>query len=423
LSQKTLATVYRYVSSLQLQPALKAGHCYYLYVMFIQAQFLCKVLFLIVLFICKTSPGSCQANFLLNGDFENINNCKEFNAECGVEAWFYLKDVKVQMMNNEAGTGVGGANSFAIFYNWAGYKDFTPIIGTILPCSLQKGKQYIFKGWISAKLDPKLILKPGICTGPNFYVPRRAFSKEMKPDSILQIKQVAETPFFEFEYRFIATGDEDYLTFGTYVTEDSLNGKKLSGLQTVSLLLDNFSLVSADPLETFCGAYKDNKEKIYEYNFRHKEMDYTLYAKGKLPVELTGNKEDNLTRFEALRPAPIKPDTLKLGDVLFDFNKADLKGNATKMLETFFKDDVDKRTIDSIYIEGHTDSVGSDDRNIGLSQQRSEAVMKWLISNNIVANARIAVHPFGRSRPVAFNKTPAGRALNRRVEVIVFRRQ
>ena len=389
--------------------------------MFIKHGGVAKVFFLIVLFSHIAVAGFCQANLLLNGDFENINNCKEFNAECGVEAWFYLKDVKVQMMNNDASAG-RGANSFAIFYNWAGYKDFTPILGTILPCNLQQGKQYVFKGWISAKLDPKLVLKPGVCTGESFYVPRRPFSKEMKPDSIVQIKRVAETPFFEFEYRFTATGEERYLTFGTYVTEDTLNAKKLSGIQTVSLILDNFSLMSTDPLETFCAGYKDNKERIYQYDFRHKEMDYTLYAKGKLPIELTGNKEDNLTRFEAAPAIPVQPDTLKLGDVLFDFNKADLKGNAIKMLEMFFRYNEDKRTIDSIYIEGHTDSVGSDTRNIGLSQQRSEAVMRWITSNNIVDNNRITIHPFGRSRPIASNKAPAGRALNRRVEVIVFRK-
>jgi hypothetical protein len=38
-----------------------------------------------------------QANLLLNGDFKDVNTCSEYKAECGVEGWFYLKDVKVQV--------------------------------------------------------------------------------------------------------------------------------------------------------------------------------------------------------------------------------------------------------------------------------------------------------------------------------------
>ena len=384
-------------------------------------QSIFKVFILFVFASSRIITGNAQTNFLLNGNFESINNCKEFNAECGVEAWFYLKDVKVQMMSNDAGSSLPGANSFAIFYNWAGYKEFTPIIGTILPCILQKGNRYIFKGWISAKLDAKLVLKPGICTGANFYVHNRPFAKEMKPDSITQIKQVPGTPFYEFEYTFTATGDERYLTFGTFVSEDKLNAKKIQGSQTVSLLLDNFSLTSTDSNETLCAAYAANKESIYQYNYRHKEMDYTLYGKGKLPVELTSSKENNLTSYRPPVPVNLKPDTLQLGDVLFDFNKAVLKQNAFEMLESYFKQNNDTRSIDSIFIEGHTDSIGSDTKNLLLSQQRSEAVKAWIVNNNVAVIDKIAVHPFGKTRPVATNKTPAGRALNRRVEIIVFR--
>jgi outer membrane protein OmpA-like peptidoglycan-associated protein len=188
-------------------------------------------------------------------------------------------------------------------------------------------------------------------------------------------------------------------------------------------MLQSFSLTSTNPQETFCAAYEKNKEQVYKYDHRHKDMDYTLYAKGKLPVELTGKTEDNLTGIRVPPPTPVIPDTLKLGDVLFDFNKAALKTDAGKMLSAFFLRNGDKREIDSIYIEGHTDSVGSDIRNIELSKQRSQSVMEWLVSNNIISTDRIAVHAFGKLRPIATNKTPAGRALNRRVEILVFRKQ
>lgn len=118
-----------------------------------------------------------------------------------------------------------------------------PIIGTILPCNLQPGKQYIFKGWISAKLNTQLPFKPGICIDQNFYVPKRPFSKVMNPKPIVQLKPVPETAFYEFEYTFTANGNEQYLTFGTFITDDTVNtNRRVFGTQTVSLMLDNFSL-------------------------------------------------------------------------------------------------------------------------------------------------------------------------------------
>ena len=389
--------------------------------MSVQIRSVAKVwlLNIFISFICLSCFS--QTNLLLNGNFEDMNTCVEFNAECGVEAWFYLKDIKMQMVPNESNGGPDIDNAFAIFYNWTGYTGFTPIIGAILPCTLQKGKQYVFKGWIIAKLNSKLLFKPGICTGEKFYVPKRPFALEMKPDSILRIKRIPEKAFYEFEYQFTANGNERYLTFGSFVKEDSIGVKKVSfSSQPVSIVLDNFSLTPLDSAETFCTAYKQNKFLIYGYNFRHKDMDYTLYGKGRLPVDLDVSDSANLTQIETAFPPPGVSDTIKLGDVLFDFNKAELQPTANEMLSAYFKNDKDSRKIDSIYIEGHTDSIGTDSKNIQLSQQRCEAVQQWMIINRIMAAGSVQIHPFGRTRPIATNKTPQGRAMNRRVEVVVF---
>src|SRR6187431_2762285 len=92
---------------------------------------------LIVFSFAQATSLLAQTNLLLNGGFEDVNTCTEYNSECGVEAWFYLRDVKAQMINNEPTEKLLGTNSFGIFYNWIGYADFNPIIGTILPCGLQ----------------------------------------------------------------------------------------------------------------------------------------------------------------------------------------------------------------------------------------------------------------------------------------------
>jgi len=388
-----------------------------------------KISLLIIASLLQFSIANAQTNLLLNGGFEDVNTCTEYNSECGVEGWFYLKDVKAQMLENETNTNRFGNNSYGIFFNWLGYTDFSPVIGTILPCGLQKDNRYTFKGVISAKLNPKLILKTGICVGEKFYVPKRPFSKNMQPERIDSIKKIPGTNFFEFEYSFIATGKEKYLTFGTYIEEDTVGAKKkLIGTQTVSLVLDNFQLIPANEKETTCPDFILNKEEIYKYNFRHKEMDYSLFGRGELAIVFTNEDSNSITQIKELPQLPspplppIKPDTLKLGDVFFDFNKAKLKPEAVKMLRTFFLNNNTSSSIDSIYVEGHTDSIGSDSRNIALSLQRCESIRQWLVQNNVITSLSIQVHPFGKSKPIASNSTPQGRAINRRVEMIVFRK-
>ncbi len=383
-----------------------------------------RLLFLIICLI-QVNNISAQNNLLLNGGFEDINTCSEYNSECGVEGWFYLKDVKAQMLSNDSAHPAMGSNSFGLFFNWLGYTGFSPLIGTVLPCRLQKDKHYSFKGMVSAKLNPKLIFKAGVTTGEKFYVPKRPFSPAMHPDSITQIQRVPGTDFYQFEFSFIANGKEKYLTFGTYIEEDTLSGKKnLIGTQSVSVVLDNFQLLPSDKNEMVCNDFVKNKKQIYNYNFRHKEMDYSLYGKGEIAILINGPDSNTITHTQL--PAPeektVNADTLKLGDVFFDFNKANLKPGFLKLLETFFRTRQPDQPIDSIYIEGHTDSIGTDGRNLQLSRQRSESVQSWLLSNKILPGELIHIHPFGKTKPIATNTTPQGRALNRRVELIVFRK-
>ena len=383
-----------------------------------------KAVLFILIYLVKYNSVKAQTNLLLNGGFEDVNTCTEYSAECGVEGWFYLKDVKAQILGNETNTNLLGTYSFGIFYNWLGYTDFTPIIGALLPCGLQKGNHYMFKGIISAKLNPKLILQAGICLGQKFYVPRRPFSKNLNPDSIVAIKKIPETNFYQFEYSFVATGEEKYLTFGTYIKEDTTGAKKkLIGTQTVSIVLDNFQLISEDKRETTCPDFVLNKKEIYGYNFRHKEMDYSLYGRGELAIAFTTDDSNHLTQIKEPPKSLPKSDTLKLGDVFFDFNKANLNADALKMLDTYFIKKSNATSIDSIYVEGHTDSIGTDSRNLQLSRQRCESITSWLQLNNIITAEQIQIHPFGKSKPVATNSTPQGRAMNRRVEMIVFRKQ
>ncbi|WP_339913547.1 OmpA family protein [uncultured Brevundimonas sp.] len=75
----------------------------------------------------------------------------------------------------------------------------------------------------------------------------------------------------------------------------------------------------------------------------------------------------------------------------------------------------DQSTIDII---GHADSDGADDYNLDLSRRRASAVAQYLVSHNVLAD-RLYVDGRGESEPVATNATAEGKALNRRVEIVI----
>ena len=108
---------------------------------------------------------------------------------------------------------------------------------------------------------------------------------------------------------------------------------------------------------------------------------------------------------------------LTLGDVLFTSGRADLKVGATSNLDRLvtFLSQYPSRNIE---IEGHTDSVGSDDYNQDLSQRRADSVRSYLMQQGINSQ-RIAASGKGEHQPVADNDSASGRQQNRRVEVII----
>ena len=119
-------------------------------------------------------------------------------------------------------------------------------------------------------------------------------------------------------------------------------------------------------------------------------------------------------------PAPPKPMTEKVtfaADALFDFDKYVIRPDAKAKLD----DLVSKLagvSLEVIVAVGHTDWIGTEEYNLGLSKRRSDAIKQYLVSKGIEAN-RIYTEGKGEKQPVADNRTAEGRAKNRRVEIEV----
>ncbi len=111
-------------------------------------------------------------------------------------------------------------------------------------------------------------------------------------------------------------------------------------------------------------------------------------------------------------------------DVLFDFDKAEIKKEAEAELQrlaTVIKGHPDAQ----VTIEGHTDGKGTDAYNNALSEKRAAAVKTWLTTNAQANATKISTRGLGKTKPIAHNTNPdgsddpEGRAKNRRVEIVV----
>lgn len=112
-------------------------------------------------------------------------------------------------------------------------------------------------------------------------------------------------------------------------------------------------------------------------------------------------------------------------DLLFDFDKADLRPEAESLLRDVVAQIRARAKQPSVRVEGHTDAKGSDAYNQDLSERRSASVKGWLVQHGKLPARSVAAVGLGERQPVAANEKPdgsddpAGRQRNRRVEIVV----
>ena len=168
------------------------------------------------------------------------------------------------------------------------------------------------------------------------------------------------------------------------------------------------------------GTYSDDKVSIVNDGTGSATVDgATVSAK---PVPKAG-KVGTFPSIDAAKPVQSCGTVITLEDsVLFDFGSSGLRSEASTTLSnlaTVLKDS----KAPKVQVQGHTDSISDDASNQTLSEQRAKAVTDALTSNGVTAT--IESVGYGETRPVAPNENsdgsdnPAGRRLNRRVEIFV----
>ena len=136
----------------------------------------------------------------------------------------------------------------------------------------------------------------------------------------------------------------------------------------------------------------------------------------KIKTEIPGAKVERIGEGIRVTFDEANPDGSKAG-VYFATNKYDINANSKLALDKLIKI-FNEYPETNLLVEGHTDDVGKDSYNLGLSQRRAEAVANYL-RNTGIASSRLIIKWYGELQPVSDNVSAATKALNRRVEFVI----
>ena len=158
---------------------------------------------------------------------------------------------------------------------------------------------------------------------------------------------------------------------------------------------------------------------IEAVNTKTAQVDQKAQAAGQQAAQAQTLADTAVNRVDSLQTTVANLDNYRVvteASVHFGFNKDNLTKKAKDALDQVATD-VNNTKGYIITVEGGTDSVGSAEYNYGLSQRRADAVIQYLASKHNVPAHKIYLIGLGKDKPVDSNKTSAGRAANRRVDV------
>ncbi len=358
-----------------------------------------KIYFCVIL--CFTFSGSTSAqNYFANPDFEEYNLCIEYRQLCSAAAWFYIQPAVTPLINLRAVPAplsgrdllivpIGNVNTKVIKHAF---------VYSMFCCALQKGKNYKLAFYIHS--GGKKFL------GIDFYMRKKEFlSNNFFADSIQPSIHINEEDVVAaingwsyVETMYTAKGDERFCLIGN-VSKTPYDFKGFSRMNKagdIFYFIDNISF-SPQILEKMCANYDKNVEKLYAQHLRHTE---------RTEVE----EEPDMPEFIT--------DTITIPSIFFETDKAILKPAFKKLIDELLIK-YKTKNVAKIDIEGHTDNTGSNERNNILSKNRAEAVLNYFVLKAPYLKENIFALGKAAGFPIADNNTPAGRAKNRRVQIML----
>lgn len=206
------------------------------------------------------------------------------------------------------------------------------------------------------------------------------------------------------------SGRHRYITYAKKKGET----RKVSGSQVTANYTNAVKKIKGECLSSrnnFFHFFSDGKEIFMKV---HNAVDSDEMMFNVEIVELTSmHQEIEIDLGEAIK----QEGKAAVYGILFDVNKSIIKPGSEKAL-TQILDYLNKNPQAKVIIVGHTDNTGDYARNMILSKERAMAVKNHLVTIGKISSARLQADGVGSLCPVSTNRTEAGKALNRRVEIV-----
>lgn len=355
---------------------------------------------LITVLMLGNHPLAAQQFFVNNG-FEDINICAEYHAPCAPEGWFYLHPVTNPLVTGSATPSPLLGHNFLLVPMANVYENpkQRPFVYSLLSCSLVPLAAYRIRFYIHtmrrtfyeldfcfSDAEPSLMYYDASKSCQMVRVNSTHVLDEVKGWQLLEVQFVATAAA-----KFCSIGNFSEAPF-SYPLKD-----RMSKSGNVYYFLDDVKLNPLEP-DAPCDDAGKNIEMAYAQNYRHSE-----YIAVK-PVEV-------------LKPTFIN-DTIRIPAAYFDVGKSSVKENRMAFIDSLALS-FSGRPIAQISIYGYTDATGDSTLNVVLSEQRAASIRNRIIS--VVPEFALVIRSegLGALQPRASNNTIAGRALNRRVEIVL----
>jgi outer membrane protein OmpA-like peptidoglycan-associated protein len=359
--------------------------------------------------ICLPFLASSQ-NLLPNGSFEDENICTEYGKNCAPEAWIATSLRANYYFDDQAHAHSGSHFVGLIIGNitHAGYRSF---IRTQLLCRLQAGNEYEIEFFVRS--DHPAFDSIGVYFSPDDFLYERRSFRNIDPQlwakTGLDSTQYLANVWQRVHLIYKATGDEQYFTIGNFKRGEYTKMEHAEYEDNFYFFLDDISLMAIDKNEHLCLEADSIKKIVYDEHERHTLLERKIYYYKKNPP----------APIQLPKTIRISIDTLLLPDIFFASAKYDLTSKSIALLDSFCNK-AGSKIIDSLIIEGHTDSIGKIAYNEKLSERRATAVKEYVLQKIPGIDDKMITRFFGRTRPIASNSTQEGRQKNRRVELYLY---
>ncbi|WP_162915888.1 OmpA family protein [Paraflavitalea soli] len=357
-------------------------------------------------------------NLLANGSFEEENICVEYKHNCAPEAWM-ANSMWANYYYYTPGKAYEGTHFIGLAAG-AVYQGVHNFIRTRLLCGLQPGHQYQLTFYLRSRHD--ILDSVGVYFSPGDFLYEKRSFKLLEPQlwAVNALDTLEADPNYWQKVRLIytATGEEGFMTIGSFNRKEYKFRGSPDFNRDYYFYVDEVSLIPLDKQEQLCPQADSVATDIYNENQHHEMLKRQVYARSKNPPPIMPLPK---TRNRFIPPRQ-RIDTLIIPDIFFATASYELSPKSYHLLDSF-SNQLSRFRVDSVVIEGHTDSVGKLAYNQRLSLNRATAVQEYIEDKLPPEKIVFTVRGFAFTKPVASNKTPRGRQKNRRVEVYVYRKE